>query len=512
MVNNFSVNLFNGSKKLKGELLELRETNGQLIEYIEKNLGLLKKQVIELASVTSNIGNIKTTMFEKINNLNDIIQRLDKVVSQVQKLSDNAQGPEAIINNALEALENSSIDTDEVVENIKYLISDILSLEEKINIHNYNAQEAKSLTGNISEISNQSNILTINAQIESARAGVVGNAFSVVAEEIKSLSKKTENTSKKTGDIINDLIEKSESLKEIIKNMAQKSNNSNQGVENILNNISKAVGATKDAKGGLELLQKTVEIVQNQLDNTMKELEETGYDLDNSNKSLDSAYSHLDESLIICEKQMQLGINYNLNIDEGKMAEIASQTADYYSKMFEEIIDKGKTVKKLKLDLNGNLVELVGIITLEELFDEKFIEIPGTNPVQYITGFTGLTDEFQKIQEKILEEDETGKIIFCAPVFKKDGYLPTHNKKFSHPQRKSNTKSDINRNTANSRNRRKFTDRVGLKAASNNEEKKLVQIYIREMGGKTIPMLDISSPIYVKGEHWGGFRMGVKFE
>jgi methyl-accepting chemotaxis protein len=52
-----------------------------------------------------------------------------------------------------------------------------------------------------------------------------------------------------------------------------------------------------------------------------------------------------------------------------------------------------------------------------------------------------------------------------------------------------------------------FNDRVGL-GAGQNTKPFLVQTYRRDMGGgKTVVMLDVSSPIKVKGRHWGGLRI-----
>jgi methyl-accepting chemotaxis protein len=61
---------------------------------------------------------------------------------------------------------------------------------------------------------------------------------------------------------------------------------------------------------------------------------------------------------------------------------------------------------------------------------------------------------------------------------------------------------------ADCRNRRKFDDPVGLKAARNRDPF-IVQSYRREMGGgKAALILDVAAPIIVKGRHWGGLRLG----
>ena len=87
----------------------------------------------------------------------------------------------------------------------------------------------------------------------------------------------------------------------------------------------------------------------------------------------------------------------------------------------------------------------------------------------------------------------------------KGGYLPTHNPNYRLPQG-----PDPVWNNANCRNRRLFNDRAVHKVAA-NVKPFLLQTYRRDMGGGNfVLMKDVSSPIYVRGHHWGAFRMGFR--
>jgi methyl-accepting chemotaxis protein len=142
-----------------------------------------------------------------------------------------------------------------------------------------------------------------------------------------------------------------------------------------------------------------------------------------------------------------------------------------------------------------------GAITVDDLFDEDYQAIAGTNPQQHMTRFVALCDRvLPDIQEPVLEAAPS--VIFCAAV-DRNGFLPTHNRKYSHPQR-----ADPAWNAANCRNRRLFNDRTGLRAGRNTEPH-LLQCYLRDMGGGSyVLMLDLSVPINVRGRHWGGLRIG----
>jgi methyl-accepting chemotaxis protein len=118
--------------------------------------------------------------------------------------------------------------------------------------------------------------------------------------------------------------------------------------------------------------------------------------------------------------------------------------------------------------------------------------------VARVTAFTDRA--LPAVQEPLLSLD--ARVAFCAAV-DNNGYLPTHNLKFSKPQG-----ADPVWNAANCRNRRLFNDRTGL-AAGRSTAPFLLQTYRRDMGGgKFVLMKDASAPIHVEGRHWGGFRMG----
>jgi methyl-accepting chemotaxis protein len=150
----------------------------------------------------------------------------------------------------------------------------------------------------------------------------------------------------------------------------------------------------------------------------------------------------------------------------------------------------------------GALEELIntGKLTQDALFDNDYVPIEGTDPIQHRTRFLSALDEvLPSIQEPLLASDP--RMIFCAAV-DRNGYLPVHNRKYSLAQRPGEKLW----NTVNARNRRIFDDRAGL-AAGRSVRPYLIQVYPRDMGnGVTIIMREIVAPIRVFGKHWGGFR------
>lgn len=145
-----------------------------------------------------------------------------------------------------------------------------------------------------------------------------------------------------------------------------------------------------------------------------------------------------------------------------------------------------------------------GRLDMEGLFDDDYVPIEGTDPVQFSTRFLELTDaEFPAVQEAVVSQNPA--IVFCAAV-DRNAYLPTHNAAFAKPQKPGETVW----NTANCRNRRIFDDRAGLLAARNTDEYK-IQSYVRDMGGGNKQVLkEIDCPIEVSGRIWGNLRLAYR--
>jgi methyl-accepting chemotaxis protein len=145
-----------------------------------------------------------------------------------------------------------------------------------------------------------------------------------------------------------------------------------------------------------------------------------------------------------------------------------------------------------------------GAIAIDDMFDTDYVEIPGTNPLQHRSKILDWADRaLPPFQEAFLAKDP--RMVFCVMI-DRNGYLPVHNKIYSHSQRPG----DVVWNTANCRNRRIFNDPAGL-AAGRNQRAYLIQSYARDMGnGNTVMMREIDVPIRVRGRHWGGFRTAYK--
>lgn len=137
------------------------------------------------------------------------------------------------------------------------------------------------------------------------------------------------------------------------------------------------------------------------------------------------------------------------------------------------------------------------VISSSQLFDTFYIPIPNTSPQKYSTQFDKISDDLlQHIFDKYLETD---KHLMFVVATDRNGYVPTHNSKYSMP-----LTNDSDYNAKNNRTKRLFNDRTGL-AAARNIDPFLLQKYERDTGKS---FYDMSVPIFIDNKHWGAIRIG----
>jgi HAMP domain-containing protein len=151
----------------------------------------------------------------------------------------------------------------------------------------------------------------------------------------------------------------------------------------------------------------------------------------------------------------------------------------------------------------GNALEIgvdSGVLSVTDLFDPVYEEIKGFDFEQprYHTKYDFYTDRVAiSFQDQILASSSDFLYAGGTDV---NGYQPTHDSRYIQP-----LTNDKAKDLAGFRTKRRWTDAVGT-AAAKNVEPVLLQSYKRDTGETT---WDVSSPIFVKGRHWGAFRVGV---
>lgn len=346
-------------------------------------------------------------------------------------------------------------------------------------------QAVKKTNTKIASIALQVNTLAINAKIEAARAGDMGRGFAVVAEAINELSMQTKQAAGHITDNVQELnkwIASLSSETDAISNKATHVLTTSDETDKSLAEMETSVAKTQ---ADMKRITEQSAQVDDALGTFFPSLEVLSSSVTNTSEGIVEAHARIESLVDTSERIVQSGAALGGTTEDGPFITFVQDAAKRFGMALDSAVKQGR-------------------ITEAHLFTRRYNPIPGTDPEQVMAPFTELFDELlPPIQEPALDFDS--KVVFCAAV-DQNGYLPTHNRKFSQPQG-----DDPVWNTANCRNRRIFNDRVGLKAGRGTEPF-LLQVYRRDMGGgEFVMMKDLSAPIHVNGKHWGGLRFAYKF-
>ncbi|UYN98683.1 MAG: methyl-accepting chemotaxis protein [Devosia sp.] len=339
----------------------------------------------------------------------------------------------------------------------------------------------------IAQIARETKLLALNASVEAARAGDAGRGFAIIANAVKSLADQIQDFSGQTVAHLGDLTEALGQLRQKAQGnaeAAQLAMAEASAAEQATATLENLVDSVGRLMGDIDTMVQPVEQSIAGFESMQAELSALAEGVETGRGHLGRAEQRTQSILSISEEFMLYLVEAGVETADAPFIKLARAKADEIADAFEAALGRGE-------------------ITLSDLFDEAYCDVPGSDPKQVVTRFTAFTDRvLPAIQEPVLGFDS--RIAFCAAV-DRNGYLPTHNKVYSQKQG-----SDPVWNAANCRNRRMFNDRTGL-AAGRSTQPFLLQTYRRDMGGGQFALMkDCSAPIVVRGRHWGGVRVAFK--
>lgn len=248
-----SVGIQTSLSETKKQILDTHKASSSIIDDIEMLITQIATQVMMIENSS-----------DALNQMTIIIDKLNTIASQT--------------NNNADTLVNLSNDGKEVVSQSAYQIEEI----------EHQAYKIEDMVQIIDQISEQTNILAMNAEIEAAHAGEAGKGFSVVAEEIRKLAEASSNGSSEISAFVKDIITLISTAREgSIKTTTtfEQIDSNIKNVSDAIDNITEELNNTNSKSQGLLQNMQLVKEISSIIDSSSTQISEKAEQI---TKSMDS--------------------------------------------------------------------------------------------------------------------------------------------------------------------------------------------------------------------------------
>ena len=225
-------------KDISNQSLQLQDASGEMNNSAKETVQAVDQVELAISEIAQGATSQAQETQSATENVIVMGSMIEETNAEVENLRDNARTMRSAGEKAMGILE----ELNKINQKTREAIEEIY---EQTNTTNVSALKIKEATDMITDIAEETNLLSLNASIEAARAGEQGKGFAVVASQIQKLSEQSNESARQIAEIINLLITDSERTVETMEDVKSVISKQNEYVKN-------TESAFKDVKDGID--------------------------------------------------------------------------------------------------------------------------------------------------------------------------------------------------------------------------------------------------------------------
>lgn len=242
-------NIRERSNELGVDSVKLAATSEEMSAFAQELASTMQQIADGATSQAQDLTEITDSLIELTNNIEIIHRELQNVKTEMGKAEDKASIGKKEVDILVKSIE-------QIRKTFKLSIDKIGALTDSI-------KEISGITEIISDISEQTNLLALNAAIEAARAGEHGRGFAVVADEVRKLAEESKKSTERIADLVSSIIEDSHEV-------TYASQNARQAVKEQTKSVESAVKSFGDILASVENITALMNKTYSAIDKSVK--------------------------------------------------------------------------------------------------------------------------------------------------------------------------------------------------------------------------------------------------
>ncbi|EGQ7951052.1 methyl-accepting chemotaxis protein [Vibrio vulnificus] len=221
--------------------------------FVQSLQGMMMQVSEASQNISSNIVQLNQTAVENEKVLITHSAETDQVVTAITEMSESARSVAENVTQSNRITEGASKEAKqslEIVNNavttVSALVNDVEEMSNRIVSMNQDANKISEVLNVIGEISEQTNLLALNAAIEAARAGEQGRGFAVVADEVRALAARTQNSTTEISEMLSKLLDGTSSVVASMERTKQQCQSTASKTSEVSNSLNLMSGSVRD--------------------------------------------------------------------------------------------------------------------------------------------------------------------------------------------------------------------------------------------------------------------------
>ncbi|PNQ74117.1 chemotaxis protein [Erythrobacter sp. SAORIC-644] len=428
--------------------------------------------------VIDSFGHLRSEYVE----LQGTVRALDEDQSKVLEASDEAR---LLSERAIERLNDGTTLISSSLNEIGNLLSLVETLTEHVTGFAAAMDQVRRSSQEIDQIAETTNILALNATIEAMRAGEQGRTFAVVANEVKALASETRKATEEISRTVDMLGGEAEQVIEKIQSGAAASTQAKNSVGAIEDTMRSVTELLLEVDGQQDQIARNTATISDHVHRVQDVLGDFDGAVSENESKLATAHGRMEELELIASDMFDKLVKAGLSPQDSSMVEKAQGHAQEIVVLAEQAIAAGE-------------------LSMDQLFDRNYRQVPGTNPPLYRTALSEWADaNWRPLNDRV--SGEGGAVIMCSQA-DISGFLPTH--VTAHSRQPT---GDLAHDTKYCRNGRIILEGIDHVAKATTDPYTMA-VYRQEGDGKNYMVVrNVYVPLHIGGRRWGDFELAYSF-